>query len=179
MTRQEQLEQIRNSCADALNGAHDIHIWMAKALPFVNGQNERHRFTEAVREIAAHGVASPRHSNRVATVRAALALATADLQPQAALPVTLLHSSNRLEQDHGILWFWHHCDYRVRWWLIGYAASFTVAIFSAGFAAGRSNLITRLFDVFHETSAMTPTSQPIQPAPITPGANKNTATSTK
>ncbi len=67
-----------------------------------------------------------------------------------------------LETEHGLLWFWHHCHYRVRWILIGAAASIAASIFFAGFAAGRTNLFVRLFDVFHETSATAPTSQPSQ-----------------
>jgi hypothetical protein len=83
-----------------------------------------------------------------------------------------------LESEHGILWFWHHCHYRVKWSFIAWAAGAVLTVFSAGFASGRSNLFTRLFDVVHETSTTGTSHQTSQPQ-AAPTTNAATTTTTK
>jgi hypothetical protein len=186
-TREEQLQAVRSEWSQAVDGGTDIHEWMARAMPFIHSNTDRFRFTEAVREVAFRGRASPLHLERVALIRSVLALASVDQPeirhaPVAVLPPSIsigtqvpairISESSSLLADQGILWFWHHCYYRVRWSLIAWSASAVVAILGAGFAAGRTNLFVRIFDAFQDTSATAPAIQPIQP-PTEPTTNAN------
>jgi hypothetical protein len=61
-----------------------------------------------------------------------------------------------LGAEQGILWFWHHCNYKVKWMVIFWAASASISIFSVGVAAGRNDFFGKLYDLFKETSATAP-----------------------
>lgn len=92
----------------------------------------------------------------IATSGASIPLPTTARSPKAWT------SGDPLGAENGPLWFWHHCHYRVRWSLVAWAAGASLTVLTAGFAAGRTNLVIRLFDVFHDTSATAPTHQPSQ-----------------
>ena len=128
ITREEQLEAVRNEWSVALGGAIDIYDWMARALPFIDGHVDRFRFTEAVREIAARGRASPLHKERVALIRSLLATASAaEFPSEAMIPTVTEHKIKNssplpaerdipkvLAKEHGLLWLVMHCHWLAR-----------------------------------------------------------------
>ena len=67
---------------------------------------------------------------------------------------TALVPTAKLTDEHGLLWFWHHCSWRVRWWLIAKAILAFAAIFAVGFCLGRVNFFVQLWQLWHR--AMTP-----------------------
>jgi hypothetical protein len=62
----------------------------------------------------------------------------------------VLVSTPKLTDEHGLLWFWHHCSWRVRWGLVAKAATVAGAIFGVGFAVGRINFFVQLWQLFRK-----------------------------
>jgi hypothetical protein len=67
---------------------------------------------------------------------------------------TALVPTAKLTDEHGLLWFWHHCSWRVRWWLIAKAGLASAVVFAIGFCLGRVNFFVQLWQLWHR--AMTP-----------------------
>jgi hypothetical protein len=59
-----------------------------------------------------------------------------------------LVSTPGLTDEHGVLWFWHHCSWRVRWWLIAKAFVTAAVIMGAGFALGRINFFVEVWKLW-------------------------------
>lgn len=53
-----------------------------------------------------------------------------------------------LTDEHGILWFWHHCTYTTKWWLAAKAIVVIGSIFGAGFAVGRLNFFVQAWKLW-------------------------------
>ncbi|MGB8472552.1 MAG: hypothetical protein WCE61_00550 [Candidatus Acidiferrum sp.] len=62
--------------------------------------------------------------------------------------------TSKLTDQHGLLWFWHHCSWRVRWWLIAKAVLVSAVIFAVGFCLGRVDFFVQLWQLWHR--AMSP-----------------------
>lgn len=60
---------------------------------------------------------------------------------------TSLVPTAKLTDEHGLLWFWHHCSWRVRWWLVAKAALAVGVIFAVGFGLGRINFFVQLWQL--------------------------------
>ena len=67
---------------------------------------------------------------------------------------TPLVPTAKLTDEHGFLWFWHHCSWRVRWWLVAKITLASAVIFGVGFCLGRVNFFVQLWQLWHR--AMTP-----------------------
>ncbi len=132
LTPEEQLEAVRREWGVAIGGSIDIYEWMARALPFIQGNVERFQFTEAVREVASRGRTSPLQKERVALIRSILATASA------GNPVSESNTVNTatvtkpnvadyrhplpaerdipkiLAKEHGLFWLVMHCHWLAR-----------------------------------------------------------------
>jgi hypothetical protein len=67
---------------------------------------------------------------------------------------TALVATAKLTDEHGLLWFWHHCSWRIRWWLVAKAVLVSAAVFAVGFCLGRINFFVQLWQLWH--NAITP-----------------------
>lgn len=186
--RIKELESCQARMRDALSSYDTFQAWQAETSALLASDAIlRHQFIEATKEIVRRGEfpldiynSQPREMRRM--IEQALAdlrvLAAEDLRgaspsseivvgrslavptPQKLTrPPKPWASGEPLGAEHGPLWFWHHCHYRVKWSLLAWAAGASLTVLAAGFAAGRTNLFVRLFDVFHDTSATAPASQ--------------------
>src|SRR5438105_3179198 len=53
-----------------------------------------------------------------------------------------------LTDEHGLLWFWHHCSWRVRWWLIAKAIAAVSVLLGIGFTLGRINFFVQVWKLW-------------------------------
>ena len=53
-----------------------------------------------------------------------------------------------LDKEQGMLWYWHHCHFTVKWKIIGSVFGLVVAVFVTGVAAGRNQFFQQLWDLF-------------------------------
>jgi hypothetical protein len=53
-----------------------------------------------------------------------------------------------LSDEHGLLWFWHHCSWRVRWWLVAKAIVAACVLTGIGFAFGRINFFVEVWKLW-------------------------------
>jgi hypothetical protein len=187
--RLKELDACQARMRSALSSYDSFQTWQAETSALLASDPIlRHQFIEAAKSIVRRGDfpldlydQHPKEMRR--TIEQALAdlrvLAAEDLHstaPDSEIAVSrsvVIPSPQRLTQpsrpwtsgeplgaEHGPLWFWHHCHYRVKWSLIAWSASAALVVLGAGFAAGRTNLFVRLFDVFHDTSATAPAQKP-------------------
>lgn len=77
-----------------------------------------------------------------------------------------------LSSDHGVLWFWLHADYRVRWAVAASVAGLVISSATAGFFAGKNEFFRRSAELFDDVDSKTPPiHQPTaQPNPAPPAA---------
>jgi len=66
---------------------------------------------------------------------------------------TALVSTAKLTDEHGLLWFWHHCSWRVRWWLIAKVVLAASVVFAVGFGLGRINFFVQLWQLCKQAMA--------------------------
>ena len=159
-TRKEQLEAVRNEWSTAIDGGKDIYDWLARAIPFIECHVDRFRFTQAVREVASRGRASPLHQERVAVIRSILATATADDPVSESIPATPTPMDTKpiitdhkhplpaerdipkvLAKEHGLFWLVMHCHWlaRVKVFL------FLFVIFGLGVQAAQSQAFMQVW----------------------------------
>ena len=189
--RLKELDACQARMRSALSSYDSFQTWQAETSALLASDPIlRHQFIEAAKSIVRRGDfpldlfdQHPKEMRR--TIEQALAdlrvLAAEDLHRTApATEITVSRSlvdpcpqkfnqpskpwksGEPLGSEHGSLWFWHHCHYRVKWSLVACAAGASLTVLTAGFAAGRTNLFIRLFDVFHDTSATAPAQKPSQ-----------------
>lgn len=83
-----------------------------------------------------------------------------------------------LSADHGMLWFWIHANYKVRWALLVSAGGLLLSAATSGYFIGRNDSVRRTIDFFAaEPSKKDPIAQPIL-QPITAPKIQNADTST-
>jgi hypothetical protein len=70
------------------------------------------------------------------------------VRPAPASPA--LVPTAKLTDEHGLLWFWHHCSWRVRWWLIAKAVFVSALILAVGFGLGRTNFFVQVWQLFRQ-----------------------------
>ncbi len=69
------------------------------------------------------------------------------VSPVSSTPhIASINNSFSLDSSHDPLWYWHHCSFRFKWWLIGWALFSAALVFGSGFASGRNNLFVKLWD---------------------------------
>jgi hypothetical protein len=66
---------------------------------------------------------------------------------------TSLVPTPKLTDAHGMLWFWHHCSWRVRWWLVAKVTLAAGVVFAAGFGLGRINFFVQLWQLCRRAMA--------------------------
>jgi len=59
-----------------------------------------------------------------------------------------LVATPQLTDEHGLLWFWHHCSWKVRWWLIAKGIVVACLLMTAGFALGRINFFVEVWKLW-------------------------------
>lgn len=186
--RLKELENCQARMSDALSGYDSFQTWQAGTSALLAFDPIlKHQFIEATKEIVRRGIFPLKiYDSQPREMRRLIEQALADLRVRAAEeirgasphseigagrniavsdqqnhihPPRSLDRGGTLGVEHGPLWFWHHCHYRVKWSLIAWTAGASLTVLGAGFAAGRTNLFVRLFDVFHNTSPTAPADQ--------------------
>ena len=67
----------------------------------------------------------------------------------ASSPVGLVPTAT-LSDENGLLWFWHHCSWKVKWWLIAKGIVMACFLLAAGFALGRINFFVEVWKLWQE-----------------------------
>jgi hypothetical protein len=78
--------------------------------------------------------------------------AVAELEHNLTPPVPLspgLVPTPTLSDEHGLLWFWHHCHWRVRWWLVAKGVFVACILIGVGFALGRLNFFVEVWKLWN------------------------------
>ena len=157
MTNEERLHQLRRQRGflrgrefrTSIQGRRDI---LAVVVPLLNFSETYYaNAMEAADILGRPGFSSNLYDHAYAQVDSIVSQALNELElaitPSASAPVVLVPTPE-LTEEHGILWFWHHCSWQVRWWLIAKVVVVAGLLVSAGFALGRINFFVEVWKLW-------------------------------
>ena len=102
------------------------------------------------------GLSSSRYNHAFAQIDSIVSQAINELEcgvTPAPASTSPLVPTAKLTDEQGLLWFWHHCSLRVRWWLVAKAVGVAGVIFAVGFGLGRTNFFVQLWQLWRQAIA--------------------------
>ncbi len=104
--------------------------------------------------LARPGFSSNAYEHAAARLDSLMGQAVTELQHELTPPAESASPAvPAMTDEQGVLWFWHHCAWGIRWRIVALCATALLTAASFGFAFGRHNLFVQLFDLIQSSSS--------------------------
>jgi hypothetical protein len=124
---------------------------LALIVPLLNFNETYHAHAMSAADILGRiGLSSNLYEHAFAQIDSLVSQGIAELEhglTQTSDPVGLVPGPE-LTDEHGVLWFWHHCSWSVRWGLVAKIIVVAGGLLATGFALGRINFFVEVWKLW-------------------------------
>lgn len=158
MTNDERLAELRRQHSllrspqfrISVQGRRDI---LSAIVPLLNFNDTYYANAVPIADVLGRpGFSSNFYDQAFAQIDSIVSQAIAELQHGITVTKELqaLVPTAKLTDEHGLVWFWHHCSWRVRWWLIAKAVIAAAVLIGIGFGLGRINFFVQVWQLWQK-----------------------------